>query len=195
MTVGYFDSTVMGVTEIPKLQWKDLSPGENERLLLILCVLPQCWELTHSQTSHTASPRLLNPKSRSRKAVSSRGTIQQRGRTYLACRERGHVPIKCGHRNGLEESTRGQRSVLLFHTRILSSLNDKQKLLFKRQGGTLGQQENSNETKSEKICQAETIRSPAQPHRKGHDNSILIKFFRFQVNAQGIFQPIPSTPT
>jgi len=32
------------------------------------------------------------------------------------------------------------------------------KLLFKRQGGTLGQQENSNETKTEKICPAETIR-------------------------------------
>lgn len=64
---------------------------------------------------------------------------------YLTYGDRGRVPINCGHRKGLGESTRGQGSVLLFHTRLLPSLNDKQKL-FKR--GTLGQ-ENSNEKKKE----------------------------------------------
>lgn len=67
---------------------------------------------------------------------------------YLAWGERGGGPIKYGYRKGLGESARGQSLVLLFHTRILPSLNDEQKLLFKRQGGTL-RQENSNETKKE----------------------------------------------
>lgn len=147
--MGYFDSTVMLLTEIPKLQWKDLSPGENEWFLLILCVLPQYWELTHSQTNCTASPQLINPKNRSRKAVSSHGMTQWKGRMYLACGERGHVPINCSHRKGLEESTRGQSSSSSFSQDFFPSLNDEQKLLFKRQGGTLGQQENSSETKKE----------------------------------------------
>lgn len=134
----------MGVTEIPKLLRKVW--GQVRACGSYQCSV--CWDLTHSQLSPTGSPQKLNPKIRIRMAESSCGTTQRRGRMYLAHGESGCVPTKRGHGKGLEESTRGKSSVI-FHEKNLPSLNENQKLLFKRQGGTLGWQENVSETKKE----------------------------------------------
>lgn len=49
--------------------------------------------------------------------------------------------------------------------------------------------------KNEMICQAETIRSPAWPHSKGHGDIILMNFFRIQTKFRRFFHPDSSAPT
>lgn len=114
-----------------------------------------------------------NPKAEARR----QSTSQWSGRSCLALGERRYVTIRCGHREEMEETRRGQSSVV-FHTIIWPRLNEKQRMLLRRHGGSAGWWENIRKTNGEKICLAKTSRSPAWLHWK-ECNDILRKSSRF----------------